>query len=234
MSETKNGCRNRKYLYIWNYSMTESIEIPTTFSTILVWWKYRQAIATTTDNRTWQDWRPKRLYCRFWLSVVVAVVCGLRLQIDEYQTGVAQFWHTIRDWLKVVLVRRKRSALTPLFFVAAVCHSVHFSAWLICEKAFHHWNKWRYHSAFSNCSEQLILAWRFASVSSLVGVSLNTSNEDCGKRTATHRLVVRPYQPSTNNRLVSVFLRVRSRVAAVPAPAALSGPDRHTDEEIEN
>ena len=38
--------------------------------------KCSQVIAISTDSRKWQNRRPKRLYCHFRLSVVVAIVLG--------------------------------------------------------------------------------------------------------------------------------------------------------------
>jgi len=37
-------------------------------------------------------------------------------------------------------------------------------------------------TSFSNCVEQLSLAWQFVSIGSLTGVSLNTSNQDRGEK----------------------------------------------------
>jgi len=42
-------------------------------------------IATTIDYQKLQDWRPKRLYCHFRLSVVVAIARGQFFALGEVE-----------------------------------------------------------------------------------------------------------------------------------------------------
>jgi len=57
-------------------TITDSVKLPTAnlaSSTTTTRPKCSQVIATTTDSEKWQDWRLKRLYYHFRLSIVVAI-----------------------------------------------------------------------------------------------------------------------------------------------------------------
>jgi len=90
-------------------------------------------------------------------------------QTDKYHTDVAQFQHAVCHHHSV---RRQHFAPASFFFVAADAYNQLFCEFfdvgnvntflaLIQMKI----------TSFSNCFEQLSLAWQFASVSSLAGVS---------------------------------------------------------------
>ena len=69
------GPQNRKELHLWNcdrerlnsnakFGIFDDDELDK---------KISQMIGTTIDYQKLQDWCPKRLFCHFWLSVVVAI-----------------------------------------------------------------------------------------------------------------------------------------------------------------
>jgi len=60
-------------------TITDRVEIPTAnsaFSTTASSIELSTSDCAKTDRRKWQDWRPKRIYCHFQLSVVVDIVGG--------------------------------------------------------------------------------------------------------------------------------------------------------------
>jgi len=69
-----------------------------------------------------------------------------------------------------------------LFFIAADAYSGSFCEFFSIANAnsFLSLNQMKI-TTFSNCFEQLSLAWQFASISSPAGVSLNTSAHDQGE-----------------------------------------------------
>jgi len=83
-------------------------------------------------------------------------------------------------WTSLILVQRRRSASTFLFFVAADGYSrpfCEFFCWANVNRSFLRLNQLKI-TSFSNCFELISFAWQFTSVSSSAGVSLNTSNQD--------------------------------------------------------
>jgi len=64
---TDMAAKNWKYLYLWNY-----VEISTANPT--------KCGQLTTDSH---KWRPKRLYCHFWLSIIVTIAPFTRGQFSS-------------------------------------------------------------------------------------------------------------------------------------------------------
>ena len=124
--------------------------------------KYKLA-RDMTNSRQQLLWRKQ---------VTVIGFIDIGSQLKEYDTGVAQFEfrHVVCHRRSVcedsVLLRCCRSLLQQsvilLFFGVA-------NSFLSLNQMI---------TSFSNCFEQLSLAWQFASISSPAGVSLNTSNQD--------------------------------------------------------
>ena len=80
-------------------------------------------------------------------------------------------------------MQRQRFASMSLFFVAADAYSRSFCEFfsVASVNSFLSLNRIKI-TSLHNCFEQLSLAWQFASISSPAGVSLNTSNQDCGEK----------------------------------------------------
>jgi len=122
-------------------------------------------------------------------QVTVIGSINLDSQIDEYHTAVAQFQHAVcnRRYL-----RRQCCAPTSLFFVEADACSGSFCEFFGVANVNSVLLQWIKITSLNNRFEHLSLVWKFASISSPAGVSLNTSNQDRGenKWSVRHQIVL--------------------------------------------
>ena len=118
-----------------------------------------------------------------WQKQVTVILVGsidLDSQINEYHTGVTQFWHVVCHRRSV---RRQRFAPMSLFFVAPDAYSRSFGEFFTVANVNSFLSMKRMKiTPFNNWFEQKSLAWRFVSISCPEGVSLNTSNYGRGDK----------------------------------------------------